>query len=143
LRAALVLVLLLAACVEKRDEALSPAGPGVAFAELPFEKALERVRSGGGLVMVNVHAEWCGWCRRLEKEVYSSPRAGAATRGLVAISVDGEVGEGMKIASRYGVRGFPTIFFVDSRGELVQRIDGYVPLDEFLKTVASLPRGVH
>lgn len=144
--AAFVVVLLLAACGPGREEpsasSASPgAGPGIAFAPISLEKALERVGSGGGLVMVDVQAEWCGWCRKMESEVFASPQAAAATRGLVALRVDGEKGEGARIAARYGVRGFPTILFLDSRGELVRKLEGYLPLDEFLRAVASLPRG--
>ena len=37
-----------------------------------------------------------------------------------------------EIARQYNVRGIPDIWFLDSRGEKLRRINGFVPEDTFL-----------
>lgn len=39
--------------------------------------------------------------------------------------------EGRKLAEKHGVRGFPTILFLDKKGEVAGRIGGFLPGDEF------------
>ncbi len=114
-------------------------GKGVAFASLGFSDALERAKSERKLVMVDVYTDWCGWCKKLERETFADPRVGAATRDLVSIRVNAEKG-GERVAERYRVEGFPVIIFVDGSGNEVQRITGYVDADEMLKVVEGLPR---
>src|SRR4029079_13438579 len=43
---------------------------------------------------------------------------------LVPARVDAEKGEGRKISTRYAVRSFPTILFLDSNGNEIDRLAG-------------------
>lgn len=114
-------------------------GPGVRFASLSFEDAVSRAREERTLVLVDVYTDWCGWCKKLDKEVFADARVGEATRGLVAIRVNAEKG-GEEVASRFRVGGYPTLLFVDGDGNLVHRVEGYLPADEFLEVLRALPR---
>ena len=141
-RFALVLALLLAAagCGRSRPGGGTAAhdASGV-FASLDLPQALDRARAGGQIVMVDVYTDWCGWCKKLDRETYADARVRTALREFVPIKVDAEKG-GRAVAEKYGVRGFPTILFVGADGRIIRKVQGYVDADEMLRILASMRR---
>lgn len=124
----------------KRAEAARPRdGAGIAFASLGFDDALARARSEKRLLMVDLYTTWCGWCKKMDRDVFSDPTVGAASQGLVAIRLDAEAG-GAGVADRFRVDGYPTILFLDGDGNLVERVNGYVGVDAFRRVLESLPK---
>ncbi len=116
------------------------SGSGIAFSPGGFDEALARARAENRLLLVDVYTDWCGWCKKLDREVFADGRVGAAAKDLVAVKVNAEKG-GEEIARRYRVRGYPTILFLDGAGKVVERIDGYVDAGEMVKVVSALPKG--
>lgn len=114
-------------------------GGGVAFAPLGYEEALARARREKKLVFVDVYTDWCGFCKKLDREVFTDPDVARAASRFVAIRVNAEKG-GEEVAERFGVRGYPTLLFVDGDGELVERVEGYVEADELVRILRKLPR---
>jgi thiol:disulfide interchange protein len=141
LAAALIAFLPMTACSrpEGRVDEAHASGPGVAFASGGFDEALGRAQSEHRLLLVDVYTDWCGWCKKLDREVFSDARVAEAAKNLVAIRVNAEKG-GEKVAERYDVQGFPTILFVDGSGNVVKRIDGFVDAGEMLRVLSALPR---
>jgi thiol:disulfide interchange protein len=138
---ALALALLLAAAggcgrSRTRGDASAPDPTGV-FASLDLPQALDRARSGGQIVMVDVYTDWCGWCKKLDRETYSDRRVREALRDFVPIKINAEKG-GRSVAEKYGVEGFPTILFVAADGRVVRKVQGYVDADEMLRILASM-----
>lgn len=117
-----------------------PAGPGVRFISGTLDEALARARAEKKLVLVDVYTDWCGWCKKLDRDVFSDSRVARATGDLVAVRVNAEKG-GEKVADRYEVEGYPVVLFVDGEGKVVKRVDGYVDATEMLRVLSSLPRG--
>ncbi len=119
--------------------ACRPAG------EAPFfDGSLERARAEAGdrdtLVMVFFYTDWCGWCRRLEKETFTDPEVRRELDRLVAMRVDAE-DEGAELAARYDVDSYPTLVFVDPAGDEVERILGYHPPTELLELLRQIRLG--
>jgi len=141
LAAALIVLLPLAACT--RSEGGSSGAPvpgdGVAFAAGGFDEALARARAENRLLLVDVYTDWCGWCKKLDREVFGDRRVAEAARDLVAVRVNAEMG-GEKVAERFDVQGYPTVLFVDGSGKVVKRIDGYVDVQEMLRILSALPK---
>ena len=114
-------------------------GSGVAFSKLGFEEALGKARSTNSLLMVDVYTDWCGWCKKLDHDVFEDDQVGAALKGFVAIRFDAENG-GERILEKFKVNGFPTVLFLDPDGGIVKRVNGYVNRDTMLQVIAALPR---
>jgi len=57
------------------------------------------------------------------------------------MKIDAEKGEGIDLAEEYAIRGYPTTVFVNSSGEEIDRIIGYLPIDNFLAEVQRIDRG--
>lgn len=141
LTAALLVFLPMAACgrPEGRADETRSSGSGVAFASGSFDEALTRARSEKRILLVDVYTDWCGWCKKLDREVFGDARVSEAARGLIAVRVNAEKG-GETVAQRYDVQGYPTVLFLDGSGKIVKRIDGYVDATEMLRIISALPK---
>ena len=80
-------------------------------------------------------SDWCGWCIKLDKEVFSQKAFKEfAADNLVLVELDFPRGEEQSedlkaqnkaLAEKYGIRGFPTILVLSPEGELMEKT-GYL-----------------
>ena len=145
-----VLLALAASGCRGREESASPADApldhsqkssssvSLPFLPLSFDEALVRARAERKLVFVDVTADWCGWCTRMDEDVFANARVQGALLDYVPIKVDADRG-GRKVAVRYRVTGLPAFLLVNGDGELVGRFDGYMPVDAFLLKLSRSP----
>jgi cytochrome c biogenesis protein CcmG, thiol:disulfide interchange protein DsbE len=100
-----------------------------------YEKAVELAKKNDTPILVNfTGSDWCGWCIRLKNEVFSKQEfQDWATRSVVLLELDfprsKELPEWLKaqnvrLRDKYEIRGYPTILFLDSGGEVLAR-SGY------------------
>ena len=82
-------------------------------------------------MMMHFTANWCGWCKKLEKEVYVVPEVIKLSQNFVCAKVDFD--KEKELVKQYGMKGIPTIIFTNSKGEEVHRIGGYMPADSFIE----------
>jgi len=100
-------------------------GQGIDFFHGTYEEALASAEEQGKLVFVDAYAVWCGPCKRMSNQVF--PREDVGTffnENYVALKLDMERGEGKKFGRKFPVSSYPTLLFIDSNGELVQRVIG-------------------
>lgn len=98
-----------------------------------YDKALAQAKSEKKLVMVDVYTDWCGWCKKLDKDVYSNAKVSEKlSKDFVACKINPEKSaQNRKLADKFGTRGYPHIVFVDGDGKKVYEISGYIPADRF------------
>jgi RNA polymerase sigma factor (sigma-70 family) len=118
-----------------------------------FAAARKEAKATGKLIMVDFYTETCGWCKRLDSDVFPQPAVGEAMRPFVPVKVDAEDGEGRPLAVQYQahISGYPAIIFLDPAIEdprdsrIVGKVPGFMPAGCFveqLDTIARLPRDV-
>ncbi len=102
-----------------------------------YEKALEKAKTEKKMVLLDfTGSDWCGWCIKLDKEVFSKPEFKKyAKENLVLVEVDFPQNKSQsaklkaqnsKLQKEHGVRGYPTIVVLDSEGKKVGQL-GYQP----------------
>lgn len=106
-----------------------------------LDSALTEAGKKSQPVMVDFYTDWCGWCKRLDATTYQDASVGAACRDLVCVKVNAEKERG--IAQRFSVMSYPTIVFLDSSGEFVDHIVGYLPPDGFRTKVGQVLESDH
>lgn len=116
-----------------------PSAGGVVFTSMGLDEALARGRAEKKLVMVDLYADWCGWCKKLDSDVFTDAQVAASLADVVSVKIDADR-EGAPLMDRFRVDGLPAVLFFNGGGELLERIDGYVTPDEFLRVAAALPR---
>jgi protein disulfide-isomerase len=102
-----------------------------------YQAALAQARQQDARVFLFfTGSDWCGWCKRLEAEVLSTPRFKAyAAKNLILVKLDFPRGvpqtdvvkaQNEALAEKFQVRGFPTVVVLNSKGDPVGRL-GYQP----------------
>ncbi len=112
------------------------AGEEIAWAK-DYAAAQAEAEKSGKLIMVDFYTDWCGWCKVLDKETYSNAAVVEFSKKIVSVKVNAEK-EGVELAKKYGVSGYPTILFVTAGGEQVGRMGGYSPPEPFLDTAQRI-----
>jgi thioredoxin-related protein len=99
-----------------------------------YDTALEKAKKENKLVMVDVYTDWCGWCKKLDKDVYADPKVGERlTKSFVTVKINPEKSlRAAQLAKQFGTKGYPHIVFVNGDGKKIGEIGGYVPANEFL-----------
>ena len=100
-------------------------------------KALEKAKTEKKAVMLDfTGSDWCGWCKRLDKEVFSTSKFKEySAKNLVLVEVDFperkklspelvKANEGLK--NKYKVDGFPTLVVLNEEGREIGRQSGYL-----------------
>ena len=103
--------------------------------EQDYDLGLAKAKKDKKLVMVDMYTDWCGWCRRLDKDTYANKDvADKLAKDFVTVKVNPEKSpKGAKLARQFGTRGYPHIVFVGADGNKVSEIAGYLPPKEFLR----------
>lgn len=105
--------------------------------ETDYAAALRKAKQDKKLVMVDVYTDWCGWCKKLDREVYTDKNVQAKlAKSFIAVKINPErSSKNQKIADGFGVRGFPNIIFVDADGKKLLQQAGYRPAGDFAKVI--------
>ena len=101
-----------------------------------YDEALARAKESGKYIYVCFSgSDWCGWCMKLENEVFSDGTFAAALKDdweLVFIDSPSNKEvlserakkENPKLVEKFDIHGFPTALLQDSNGELIVK-SGY------------------
>lgn len=104
------------------------------FEKGSFNSLLEKAAKQDKLIFVDAYAEWCGPCKLMERNVFTNAEVGAYfNENFINAQIDMEKGEGVELAMRYGVSAYPSLLFLNSKGEVVQKFIGYYDAKNFLK----------
>ncbi|MGM0656717.1 MAG: thioredoxin family protein [Thermodesulfobacteriota bacterium] len=85
----------------------------------------------GKSIFLYFHAPWCGYCVKLKQETFTDDRIKAYLNDhFVSIGVDTDKRE--KLARQWGVRGLPSMWFLEADGEKINSLPGFVDADQLL-----------
>jgi thiol-disulfide isomerase/thioredoxin len=120
--------------------AASQAG-GVAWSRLGFEAAREQARVEGRPLFVGWHAEWCGPCKALEREVLSREAGAELTRATVALKLDFDAAENRALVEQQVVLSLPTVIVLAPDGPEAGRVEGFESAEAWLGEARRLLEG--
>lgn len=128
----ILLILTLANPFESNSSTNKEAG--IAFHQGSWNEALELAKKENKLVFLDISASWCGPCKMLKANTFQNPEVGKFyNANFINVAVDGEKGEGIGLARKYGIRGYPTLLFINPEGKVVARTTGYRNPKKFLE----------
>lgn len=95
-----------------------------------YKQAQQEAKANNKLLLLDfTGSDWCGWCMRLRKEVFSKPEFQQyASKNLILMEVDFPRGKDQtstlrvqneNLAQLYGIQGFPTIIVLNGAGRKV------------------------
>lgn len=107
---------------------------GIQFKRGTWKEALTMAKKENKLIFVDIYATWCGPCKKLKKYTFADKKVGDFyNANFINVAIDGEEGEGVTLAQKYGVRAYPSLFFIDGNGEVVLSENGYHNDKELIK----------
>jgi thioredoxin-related protein len=111
---------------------------------IPFEEALAAGKESGKMVLVDIWSPNCGWCRRMQNEVYPRPdlleylnehfitgRLNIDVRDD-SLSYLGYTLSSAELAVGFGAKGTPTTIFLSSDGQYITRLPGFHDYESYL-----------
>jgi thiol:disulfide interchange protein len=100
------------------------------FFEGTFEQALKEAAKKKKVIFVDAYTTWCGPCKMLNNSTFKDVKAGEFfNENFINIKIDMEKGEGPAFAMKYSVRAYPTLLFINAKGEVVHKSLGYKDAD--------------
>ncbi len=124
---------------------------------LSFEKAIELNKENPKLILIDVYTDWCGYCKKMDKETYSNPTIiKYINDNFYAIKLDGEGKKDitykghtfkykkdgrteyheLSAALLEGQLSYPSTIFMTEKEQMLQKIPGYLSKERFEKILA-------
>jgi thioredoxin-related protein len=136
--------------------ALAPRGAAAASGETvewkSFDKGLKDAQASRKYSFVDVYTQWCGYCKMLEHNTLTHKAVLAELgKNFVSIKLDAESEEEVmwqgkkmskrELAARWGVEGFPTMLFLNSKGEIIGSFPSYAEADLMINLLKYISSG--
>ncbi len=145
------------ACADQTTPPNPPVAPVVENKwSTDFAEASAKAKAENKYMLLDFSgSDWCGWCIKLDKEVFSKPEFQEfAAKNLVLVMLDfpqkkpqseAVKAQNEKLSKQYGIEGFPTVLILNSEGKLVEqagyRPGGAVAYVSYLSGILDADRG--
>jgi thiol:disulfide interchange protein len=104
-----------------------------------LDRALTMAKANHSKVVVDVYTDWCGWCKKMDKNIYTDANVIALSSRYIFVKLDAEDGgQGQRFASKMDVHGYPTTLVLDESGRSLQKVPGYPhSVEQFINMIES------
>jgi len=111
---------------------------------LNWDQGMSEASVTGRPILVDVYTDWCGWCKRMDRDVYARDDVREyLNRHFILVKLNAESPEVARfgdrtltsraLAQQLRVSGYPTTIFLKSSGEHIANVPGYVPAERFMR----------
>lgn len=116
---------------------------------MDWNEAYEEARKSDKILLIDAYTDWCGWCKRMDKDTYSKPDIiNYVNKHFIPVKFNPEIknkvykvngeemtGPELLYALSGGQRvGYPSTFFLSIEKNEVQKESGYKGPEQF-KTI--------
>ena len=108
-------------------------------AQIKFETgtlaaALEKAKQENKPLFVDVHAVWCGPCKRMAATAFTDTKvADFYNANFISLKLDGEKNDGPSVMAKYGITAYPTLLYFNADGSLAKTVVGGQDVPQLLK----------
>jgi len=99
-----------------------------------YDEGLALGKADKKKVYINFYADWCGYCRKMEKETFQDSRViSFLNQNYISIRINSD--KEKKLSRQYNVSGLPANIFVSDTGENIGNQPGYLGPADFMKVI--------
>ena len=104
---------------------------GIVFEELTVEQALKKAKKENKSVFIDFYTNGCGPCERLKREIFIRNQVGDVyNKKYVNLKVNVE--DFPALGKKYKITNYPTLMYIDNKGNIMHRFAGFKNVDEFI-----------
>lgn len=138
---ALMLAMSVAIAGDGNKKASSDGEKGIQFTEGKWADLLKQAKKENKLIFLDAYTTWCGPCKLLQKNVFTREDVATTFNGnFINVKIDMESGEGPALTKKYPIEGYPTLFFINSKGKVVKQLLGYQQPQDLIKAAKSVQK---
>ena len=110
---------------------------------LGFNDGLAKAKSENKPIFVEFYTDWCPYCKKFQRETIRNQKVAAMLAENFAyvrfnaedsknrIKYNGRSMSNVELTSSFGITGYPSLVFLDSAGQPIKMLSGFVPPDQF------------
>lgn len=114
---------------------------------LNFNDGMTKASKENKIVMVDFFTDWCHWCKVMDEKTFQNPKVAKKLKdNFVSVRLNAEDSKktlmfrdqtfnNVQFTRAMGVTGFPSLGFIDEKGNIITVIPGYVPAEKFLNVL--------
>lgn len=105
--------------------AMAQTTGGAKFTEDTFANVQKAAVKADKPIFMDIYTTWCGPCKYLSSNIFPTQIVGDYMNAkFVNTKFDAEKGEGIELAKKYAVKGYPTMLILDAKGQELGRLVG-------------------
>lgn len=109
-----------------------------------FNEGLAKAQKESKPMLIDFYTDWCHWCKVMDEKTFSDSKVAAKLSDkFVTVRIDAEDGNSsvqfkgesltnIELTRAFQVSGFPSLGFLDAKGEPITVIPGYIPPETFI-----------
>lgn len=99
---------------------------------MDLDAALLRAQAENKPVFIDFYTTWCMPCRMMDESVFRDwDVADFMNESVVALKVNAEQGNGILLKKKFNVNAYPTMVFLNAKGQEISRKEGTLSISEF------------
>ena len=114
-----------------------------------LKDGLAEAKSSGKKVLVDVYTDWCSWCKKMDATTYTDKSVSEYlsknfvivklnAEGTGSVNYSGQTMTPAEFAQGMGVSGYPATGFLQSDGQAITLLPGYLDADKFIHVLTYI-----
>lgn len=117
-----------------RTPDVTAAGGGIQFFKGSWQEALNKSKQENKPIFLDIYATWCGPCKLLKRTTFADKRvAKLYNEKFINVSLDGEIGDGLTLAEKFRIPGYPTLMILNGEGKPLVSNVGFLEAKDFIR----------
>jgi len=110
------------------------AGAQIKFEHLTLAEALIKAKKENKPLFVDVHATWCGPCKRMAATAFVDPTVSEFyNKQFINVKIDGEKADGPAVMQQFGITAYPTLLYLNADGTVFRKVVGGMTVEDLMK----------